>query len=234
MTTPPNVLSVEQGSREWRQARCGLVTASRCGDVTAVRKDKTESAPRANYRAELMCEILTGQPYPQFVSLEMQWGIEHEAEARVAYELREGVLVDTVGFVIHPEIDRFGASPDGIVGAMDDETGGMIQIKCPTTKTHLTWMRAGVVPLEHMPQMLAEMSCTGRAWCDFVSFDPRLPEHLQLFVCRYHRDDSLIALLEREVQNFNDQVDDELEQLPAAPQKIAEVLDWPCADEVEF
>ncbi len=230
----PNVIPVEQGSREWRQARCGLVTASRCGDVVAMRKDKNEKSERGDYRAELICEILTGQPYPRHVTLEMQWGIEHEADARVAYELREGVLVDTVGFVLHPELPRFGASPDGIVGAMDDQSGGMIQIKCPTTKTHLNWMRAGVVPTEHIPQMLGELSCTGRAWCDFVSFDPRLPEYLQLFVVRYHRDDNLIALLEREVQNFNDQVDDELEQLPEGPQKIAEVLDWPTEDEVEF
>ena len=111
----------------------------------------------------------------------MQWGLDQEPFARAAYELHAGVLVETCGFVLHPQIARFGASPDGLVG--DDQP--LIQIKCPTTKTHLEWMMAKTIPLEHIPQMLAELSCTGREWADFVSFDPRLPEHLQLFVLRF-------------------------------------------------
>lgn len=238
--TPGIVVSVEQGTPEWRQARCGNVTASRCYEMNALTADKKQyTAKRANYRAELICEILTRQPYPKYVTQEMQWGIEHEADARVAYELREGVLVDTVGFIRHAEVDRFGCSPDGLILSPDGdlENFGMVQIKCPMTSTHLAWLKAGTVPLEHLPQMVAEISCAGpgAAWSDFVSFDPRLPEHLQLFVApRYMRDNRVIGTMERQVQGFNDEIDAEIGELPAAPQKIAEVLDWPCADEVEF
>lgn len=233
--TPGIYLDVEQGTQEWKQARCGIVTASRSGDVCAVRKDGGERAERRDYRSEIVCEILTGQPYPQSAERARQvlWGKEQEPYARAAYELQKGILVDTCGFVLHPEIDRFGASPDGLVGP-NDETGGQLQIKCPTTGTQIEYWRTGTVPLEHMPQMLAEMACTGRDWCDFVSFDPRLPEHLQLFVRRYHRDNRMIALLEKNVDHFNKEVDEVLAGLPGKPQAIAEVLDWPKPDELSF
>jgi hypothetical protein len=233
--TPGIYLDVEQGSAEWKQARCGIVTASRVGDAAAMRQDGNERAERRDYRAEIICEILTGQPYPQSAERARQvlWGKEHEADARSSYELQRGVLVDTCGFVLHPEVDRFGASPDGLVGP-NDETGGCLQIKCPTTATHIEYWRAGKVPVEHCFQMAAEMACTGREWCDFVSYDPRLPEHLQLFVIRYHRDNKFIALLEREVAHFNAQVDQALAALPGKPQSIAEVLEWPTSDEMKF
>jgi hypothetical protein len=230
MTTPGLYLDVQQGTPEWLQARCGLPTASRAADIIAMLKSgKGERSERRDYRAEVICEILTGNPYPRRVTPEMQWGIDHEADARVAYELQCGVLVDTCGFVLHPEVDRFGASPDGLVG--DD---GQIQIKCPTSATHLEYWRSGVVPIEHMPQMLAEMSCTGRDWCDFVSYDPRMPEHLQLFVKRFERNDQHIAILEKEVRHFNAEIDQVLAGLPGKPQAIAEVLEWPNADETDF
>jgi hypothetical protein len=219
---------LEQGSDEWAHARCGNVTASRAADVVATIKSG-EAAVRRNYRTEIICEILTGEPYPRYKSPEMQWGIDQEPFARAAYEIDRNVMVDVCGFVLHPEVDRFGASPDGLV---PDE--GMIQIKCPNTSTHISWMLAGTVPLEHMPQMIAEMSCTGREWCDFVSYDPRLPEHLRLFVRRFARDNSFIGAMEREVRKFNKEIDDVLASLPAAPQPIAEILDWPKGDEVEF
>lgn len=226
--TPLELSLLEQGSELWIQARVGLVTASRCADVIAMTK-KGEGADRRNYRTELICERLTGQPYPQYVSQEMQWGRDQEPFARAAYELQRDVLVETAGFIVHPRIAKFGASPDGLVG--DD---GMIQIKCPTTKTHLEWMLGGVTPVEHMAQMLAELSCTERAWCDFVSFDPRLPEHLQLFVRRFERNDKLIAALESEVQHFNYELEETLAALPAKPQGIVIAMDAPNADEMEF
>ena len=219
--TPGKFLDCEQGSHMWQELRCGLVTASRCADVIATTK-KGESAARAKYRTELLCEILTGQPYPQYVSQEMIWGQDQEPFARAAYELETEVMVETVGFVLHPVIPRFGASPDGLVGSE-----GLMQIKCPTTSTHLSWLLSGTIPVEHCPQMLAELSCTGRAWCDFVSFDPRLPAGLQLFIRRFERDEKLIAALEAEVLHFNAELQQVLKALPGSPQPVVKMLDWP-------
>lgn len=228
MSALPTHIDCEQGSEAWAEARCGLVTASRCADVIATIK-KGEAASRRNYRTELVVEILTGLPAPRFVSLEMQWGIDQEPFARAAYELDRDLLVETCGFVLHPDIARFGASPDGLVGC-----DGLIQIKCPNTSTHLSWMLGGVVPVEHAPQMLAEMACTGRAWCDFVSFDPRLPRHLQLFIRRFMRDDNLIATLETEVVHFNAEIESVLSSLPQAQQAIVLAMDVTDPDEIQF
>jgi len=210
--TPGIFIDCEQGSDVWAEARCGKVTASRAGDVIATTQRAGEAAPRRLYRGELLSEILTGKPYPQHVTKEMLWGIEQERYARDAYEAARNLMVDTCGFVLHGHIERFGASPDGLVG--DD---GMIQIKCPNTTTHLAWMLGKTIPLDHMPQMLAELACTGRKWCDFVSYDPRLPAHLQLFVCRMERNESFVMALEQEVIHFNAELDDVLRQLPQAP-----------------
>jgi putative phage-type endonuclease len=221
MSPSPNFIDCEQGSQMWAELRCGLVTASRCSDVLATIK-KGESASRRNYRAELIVEILTGLPVEQYVSREMEWGSEQEPFARAAYELQQETMVETCGFVLHPSIPRFGASPDGLVG-----TDGMIQVKCPNTATHLTWMLAGAVPVEYAPQMLAEMACAGRQWSDFVSFDPRLPKHLQLFVRRFNRDDKLIGQLEAAVVTFTAEIDDTLARLPqpAEAQPVVAILD---------
>jgi hypothetical protein len=231
--TPRELLDCEQGSELWQQARCGLVTASRCGDVIDCYKSGAkkgqETAARASYRSELICEILTGFPYPQYVSQEMQWGIDQEPFARAAYEMERDVLVETCGFVLHPDVARFGASPDGLVGEH-----GMIQIKCPKTSTHLGWMLAGGVPREHCPQMLAEMACTGRAWCDFVSFDPRLPAHLQLFVRRFERHEPFILGLETEVVHFNREIENVLAALPQKPQGIVLAMEHNDPDELVF
>lgn len=218
-----------QGTEFWKQLRCGLVTGSRCADVIASLKRGGESAERRRYREELIAERLTGIPIEQYVSKEMQWGIDQEPFARAAYELERDVLVETTGFVLHPEIARFGASPDGLVNS-----DGIIQIKCPNTTTHLVWMLGKVVPVEHAPQMLAEMACTGRAWCDFVSFDPRLPAHLQLFIRRFERDEQLIAALEAEVQHFNEEIEETLSRLPQGVPAIVRALDHTDGEEMEF
>ncbi len=232
MTTPGNYLDCEQGSDLWAKLRCGYVTASRAADAIAMiesgKNKGNEKAERKNYRVELICERLTGVPYPQHVTREMQWGLDHENDAAAAYELETGQLVDRCGFVVHPSVSMFGASPDRLVG--DD---GLLQIKCPTTRTHMEWMLAGTIPLEHVTQMLAEMSCTGRDWCDFVSFDPRLPEHLQLFIRRYERDDRLIRSLESEIEHFNRELDGVLKLLPPGPQPAAKLLEMPRDDEPE-
>lgn len=196
-----NVVDFPQGSAEWLAARAGKVTASRIADVLA--KIKTgEAAARRDYRAQLVAEILTGRPQEDgFQNAEMIWGTEQEPLARSAYELSRGVLVDMVGFVLHPTIERAGASPDGVV---DD---GLVEIKCPKTATHIQYLLADEVPAKYEPQMAWQMACTGAAWVDFVSFDPRLPEKSQLFVKRLLRDQKRIAEMEAEAKVFLQDVD---------------------------
>jgi len=200
------VLDFPQGSVEWREARSGKVGASRIGDVIA--KIKTgEAAARRDYRAQLVAEILTGKPQDDtYMSPAMTWGVEQERFARSAYELAADVLVDQVGFVLHPTIDRAGASPDGLVGA-----DGLLEIKAPKTATHIQYLLDGVVPNEYQPQMFWQMACCERAYCDFASFDPRLPENMRLLRVRLLRDEARIKELEREVLVFLADVDKMLE-----------------------
>ena len=145
----------------------------------------------------------------------MRWGTEQEPMARASYEVKTGLLVDQVGMVLHPTIDRAAASPDGLVGE-----DGLIEIKCPNTATHLEYLLAGTVPSRYQPQMLWQMSCTGAAWCDFVSYDPRLPDHLQLFIVRFNRDQARIDEMEAEVRAFLAEVDSIISRLPKA-QEVA-------------
>lgn len=200
-----------QGTEEWLHARCGKVTASRVADVVA--KTKTGwGASRANYMAELIAERLTGQPTQSYTNAAMQWGIEKEPEARVAYEFFRGVEVVQVGFVDHSSIGMSGASPDGLVG--DD---GLVEIKCPGTATHIDTLLGQKVPEKYVTQMQWQMACTGRKWCDFVSYDPRLPENLALFIKRVYRDDARINELQSMVQDFLAELDNK----EAALRKIA-------------
>jgi len=198
---------IVQGTPEWFAARLGRVTASRVADVTAKTKSGY-SASRANYAAELIVERLTGQRQEGFTNAAMQWGTDNEPAAREAYEFRSGLWVDQVGLIIHPRIKDSGASPDGLVG--DD---GMLEIKCPNTATHLDTLTSGKPAGKYITQMQWQMACADRAWCDFVSFDPRLPEELQLFVTRIDRDDDLISELEAEVVAFLVELDARLADL---------------------
>ena len=198
---------MEQRTTEWHTARLGKVTASRVADVIA--KTKTGyGASRANLMADLIVERLTGQPASTFSNAHMEWGTEQEPHARAAYSARIGELVEEVGFVDHPSVANSGASPDGLVG--DD---GLVEFKCPATATHLDTLLAGEVPSKYIPQMQWQMACTNRAWCDFVSYDPRLPEHLRMFVKRVERDDAYIKMLETEVTKFLAELDEKLKQL---------------------
>jgi len=228
-----HILDVVQGTPEWEQARCGFVTASRCSDVIAMKqRGKGEKAERADYRAEIVSERLTHQPYPQHISRvrAVEWGNAQEGFAADAYEIERGVLVDTVGFVLHPSIAWFGCSPDRFVGDV-----GMLQIKCPDTRTHLEWLQRGTIPVEHAPQLLSELACNPeREWVDFMSFDPRLPRHLQTFIRRYERNDKLVAMVEAEVRHFNSEVEEVLAALPQKPQGAVLLMDQPYVDELEF
>jgi putative phage-type endonuclease len=187
---------VIQNTPEWFHLRLGQVTSSRVADIVA-RTKSGYSTSRANYLAQLLSERLTAVPIEGFTSGPMQWGIDHEAEARAAYEFRFDRSVRLADFVPHPTIAMSGASPDGFIGE-----NGLVEIKCPNTSTHLDTLIGGAIPVKYEIQMLWQMACTGRKWSDFVSFDPRLPESMALFVKRFERDETRIAELEEEVRSF--------------------------------
>jgi putative phage-type endonuclease len=210
------VIDCEQGSDEWLLARCGKATASRMGDLMA----KTKSgwgASRANYAAELVAERLTGKPAEKFKNGSMEWGSAHEAEARALYEFLHDCDVRTVGLVPHPSIDMSLASPDGLVG--DD---GLVEIKCPNTSTHIETLLGSGIDKRYGLQMAWQMACTGRKWCDFVSYDPRLPAEMQIHVTRINRDDDMIRELQHEVALFLKEVDETVAKLLAKYQPTAE------------
>lgn len=185
-----------QRSDAWFAARLGKVTASRVGDVMATTKSGP-SASRKNYMAELVAERLTGKPAERFQSAAMAHGTEAEPQARRLYEFLHDVTVEEVGFLLHPSIPNFGASPDGLVGA-----DGLVEIKAPNTATHIDTLLGAPIDRKYLLQMQVQMSVTDRAWCDFVSFDPRLPAEMQLFVQRVPRDDALIMQINEAVTAF--------------------------------
>lgn len=190
------IIDVEQGSEEWRLARLGKVGASMVADATA--RTKTGwGASRANLAARLVAERLTGNHTQTYTNDAMRWGTEKEPEARAFYEFVCGVKVERVGLVLHPTIDHGVASPDGLIG--DD---GLIEIKCPNTATHIETLMSGQFDPRYLKQMQWQMACTGRQWCDWVSFDPRMPGEMQLFVQRVNRHDGIIAELESQVSEF--------------------------------
>ncbi len=198
---------IEQGSAEWHALRCGKVTASRVHDLMATRKDGKPSASRANYLAELVAERLTGIPAERYTNASMSWGHEQESAARAAYAMLYEP-VQTVGFVPHPAIADSGASPDGLVGS-----DGLVEIKCPNVATHIETLLGGAIAADYADQMQWQMACTGRQWCDFISFDPRMPGAMQLHVVRVKRDGARISELETAVALFLTEVDTKVEAL---------------------
>jgi len=199
----------EQGTDAWLADRMGKVTASRIADMMA--KTKTGwGASRANYAAQLVAERLTGVPAETFSNLAMKWGTETEPEARAAYEFYSGLSVTEVGFVPHPGISQSGASPDGLVGDQ-----GLVEIKCPNTATHIETLLGGTVPGKYNYQMQWQMACTGRAWVDWVSYDPRMPESMRLFTKRVMRDHALIGVLENEISTFLAEIEETVTKLKA-------------------
>jgi putative phage-type endonuclease len=198
---------IEQGTPEWFAQRLGKVTASRVADIIA--KTKTGvAASRGNYLAQLVAERLTGQAADSFKSGAMQHGTETEPMARMAYETETGQMVTEVAMIQHPKIEMAGASPDGLIGE-----DGLVEIKCPNTSTHIATLMADKAPSGYMAQMQWQMACTGRAWVDFVSFDPRMPEDMQLFIKRVPRDEKLIAEYEAEVIKFLAEVQETVDKL---------------------
>lgn len=192
---------IEQGTAEWHLLRLGKVTASRIADVLSKGKSG-ESASRTKYRTELVTQRLTGLPSESFTNAAMEWGTTTEPLARTAYEVESGNFVEQVAFIDHPTIEWFGCSPDGLV------LDGLIEIKCPNSTTHVDYLADNKPPAKYIPQMQCQMAVTGRKWCDFVSFDPRLPDDLQLLVVRLERDDEYIEAMEAEVKKFLSEVDE--------------------------
>lgn len=200
---------IPQGSPEWFASRCGLVTASRVADVVA-RTKSGWGASRANYMAQLVAERLTGTVAESYTNAAMQWGIDHEADARLTYEFLTDATVAEASFALHHSIADTGASPDGYVG--DD---GLIEIKAPQTATHIDTLLRGEVPTKYVTQIQWQLACTGRQWCDFVSFDPRMPPSMSTFIKRVKRDDDLIRELEAEVTAFLNELRETVDRLRA-------------------
>lgn len=198
---------IEQRTDEWFAARLGKVTASRVADVMA--KTKTGySTSRDNYMAQLICERLTGQRQESYSNAAMEWGTQTEPLARAAYEIHKSVLVEEVGLIDHPFLPMCGASPDGLI-----DIDGMLEIKCPNTATHFDTLLNSQMPNKYMPQVQWQMACANRLWVDFVSFDPRAPEGLQLFITRIDRDDKYILDMEAEVNKFLQELEEKINQL---------------------
>lgn len=201
-----------QGTDEWFAVRLGKATASRIADVIA-RTKTGPGASRKNYLAELVAERLTGLPAARFTNAAMQWGSDTEPQARAAYEFMHDAAVAEVGFVVHPRIVMAGASPDGLVGG-----DGLVEIKSPNTATHIDTLLGAPIDGRYVTQMQFQMACTERAWCDWVSFDPRMPEDLRLVVRRVPRDETVIAELEAAVTEFLAEVDAVVKRLrPSFP-----------------
>ena len=192
-------------------ARCGKLTGSRMSAAMAYlkqtakeiadKKPKEDRKERTTLKIEIICERMTGNIVDKYINSAMQWGIEKEPEAKAAYEAKTGRIVQDVGFIDHPRIEFCGASPDGFV---DD---GLIEIKCPTTATHVSWILDGGIPEEHEAQMILQCAVTGRSWVDFVSYDPRMPESQQLLVRRFYPTPAEIAEIEEEAKKFLQEVD---------------------------
>ena len=206
---------IDQGTPEWHQERCGKATASRIADIIATTKSGP-SASRKNYLAQLVAERLTGTVAESYTNAAMQWGKDTEEHARSTYAFLKGVDVLNAPFVLHPAIPDSGASPDGFVGS-----DGLIEIKCPNTATHIETLLAGKIDAKYLTQMQWQMACTGTIWCDFVSYDPRMPEHLAIWVKRVPRDDAVIEELEGAVRVFLAEVGSTVKVLEAYAEAAA-------------
>ena len=202
------IIDAPQGSPEWFAARAGKVTASRISDVLAKGRAGAPSATRAAYMGELIAETLTGQPANAFQgNADTERGIELEPAARAAYEVRTGTMVMPVGLVIHPRIERSGASPDGLAG------DGLLEVKAPRIHVHLSYLLAGEPPAAYVPQMAWQAACTERPWVDFVSYCPAMPDDLRLFVVRYEPSMAYLKEIEGAVVEFLAELDEKLARI---------------------
>jgi putative phage-type endonuclease len=186
----------------WLQSRCGKLTASRMADAMDFTAKGGEGAKRRALKIELLAERMTGDSVPHFVNSFMQWGLEQEPAAKNAYEMQTGKLLAACGFVDHPDIPDFGATPDALL------PGAVVEFKCGQTTTHIGWMLAGGVPAQHRPQILAQLACTGREHAVFVSYDPRVRDAArQLYIAEWTPAKSEIEAVEEAARTFLAEVD---------------------------
>lgn len=211
---PESPAVVPQGTPAWVRERIGHLTASNMWRAMATTK-KGESAERVKLKHEVLAERLADSAIDHVLTKDMQWGLDVEPEAKAAWQERTGLALLPAGFVRHREIEFFGASPDGFV-----VPDGLVEFKCPRTTTHVAWMLAGVVPEQHKPQMLAQLACTRRTWCDFVSFDPRLPAKTRLFIRRFEPDQHEIEEIEQAARLFLSEVETMWKVLTETEQSI--------------
>jgi putative phage-type endonuclease len=209
-------LALEQGSQEWLAFKVGKVGASQIANITAKLRDGRYGASRATYLGELIAEQLTGVAAESYKSTAMQWGNDCEPLARSAYQFHKMVAIERVGCVLHPLIDGTLCSPDGLIGR-----DGMVEFKCPNTSTHVDFVLGAAIPDRYIQQMQWQMACTGRVWCDYVSFDPRLPEDLRMWVERIERDNKRIGQLEAEVRGFLQDLEHQITSLNKLRRKEA-------------
>ena len=196
-----------QGTDEWRQARCGSVGASDAPRV--VRRTKSGySADRDSLMAAKVLERLTGVPVEIPKTFAMLQGTAREPEARLLYSMVRGVEVEEAGLVTHPFVKGSHASPDGYVSGT-----GLIEIKCPLPAAHLDTLLTETINNDHLVQMAWQMGCTGRHWCDFVSFNPDFPPAMQLWIKRVERNPGFIGELEREITQFVRELEQKVERL---------------------
>jgi len=203
--TTEDRIAVEQGTPEWHQMRLGKVTASRVADILA-RTKTGPSASRQNYLIELALQRTTGIIQESYTNAAMEWGTQTEPQARVSYEVNTNNFVDQVAFIDHPSIAWFGCSPDGLVSDR-----GLVEIKCRNSAGHWETIKLNEIPKKYWIQMQAQLTCTGREWNDYVSFDPRMPERSQLYIKRVFRDEEFIKEMEFEVKNFLAEVEIEVD-----------------------
>lgn len=196
----------EQGTPEWLAERAGRVTASKVSDVMMAKT----TAGYQNYLAQLICERMTGQPVETFKSGAMEHGNETEPQARAFYELESGNEVSECGFIPHPSLEWSGASPDGLIGA-----DGLVEIKCPQPAKHIKNLMGGSIDKGYALQMQWQMACTGREWCDFVSFNPSFPDHLKLHIQKVERNAETVEELTAAVTSFLADVETKMRALEA-------------------
>jgi len=185
------LIDIEQGSDEWRAARCGIPTASCFGRILTPTGKRSTQADA--YMRELLAEWASGTPKEHYVTKDMQNGTDLEPEARAFYEFEQGASVKQVGLVFLDGTRTIAASPDGLVG----DNGGL-EIKCPKPATHIETVLSLGIPLKYNPQVQGNLWVTGREWWDFLSYCPGL----RPYVTRVHRKTGYIKLLSDEVRYF--------------------------------
>jgi len=197
----PKWTDAPQGSDQWLLHRVGKLTGSRMADAMAFLKSGAETEARRKLKLQILAERLTGRMTETYQTEAMKWGIEQEPFAKAHYEEITGELITNCGFALHDTLDGWGASPDGLLGKM-----GLIEIKCPSTTTHLDYLTTGVVPEKYKPQMLCQLAVTERRWCQFMSYDPRLPEEWRSFVIMYAPDEEELSAVRDHAERFLSEV----------------------------